>query len=46
MGWTLPADEVNSVLHWIAANYDSILFVGGQLGAAWGQLRRNWRAAA
>ena len=29
-----------------AANYDALLFVGGQLGAAWGQLRRNWRAAA
>lgn len=42
-GFSLPATEINSVLTWIAANYDGILFVGGQIGAAYGQLRRNWR---
>ncbi len=45
-GVVFPADVVNGILQWIAANYDALLFVGGQLGAAWGQLRRNWRAAA
>lgn len=42
-GFALPATEINSVLTWIAANYDGILFVIGQGGAAYGQLRRNWR---
>lgn len=42
-GFSLPATEINSVLTWIAANYDGILFVIGQVGAAYGQIRRNWR---
>lgn len=42
-GWSLPANEINSVLTWVQANYDSLMFLAGQLGAAWGQLRRNWR---
>lgn len=43
MGWTLPSTEINSVLTWIAANYDQLMFLAGQIGAAYGQLRRNWR---
>lgn len=42
-GFDFPSDHVNSILTWIAANYDGILFVIGQIGAAYGQIRRNLR---
>jgi hypothetical protein len=45
-GLHLPASEINGLLTWLAANWDSITQGAGLILAAYGQLRRNWRPAA
>lgn len=42
-GWHFPESEVQSLLTWLLANWDSLMSVAGILMAAYAQLRRNWR---
>jgi len=42
-GWNLPTEEINGILTWLLANWDSLMQVTGLVGAVYGQLRQLWR---
>jgi len=42
-GWTLPVDEVKTLLDSILAHWDDIAAVVGAAGVVYGRARREWQ---
>lgn len=45
-GAKFPKEEVDGILTWVGANWDSLAQFGGLVTAAWGRFRMNLRGAA
>ena len=44
-GFVIPESEINGIVTYAAANWDTIAELGGLLTAAYGRLRANWQVA-